>query len=78
MEFTKKEPLIILIAGQAGSGKSTLAEYLRKEYEKINKRVIISPYTKYLKKYIEEITNEKTDHSYPAVCHAGTACGLRQ
>ena len=45
MEFIKKEPLIILIAGTAGSGKSTLCEYLKKEYEKINKKVIISPYT---------------------------------
>lgn len=61
MEFIKKEPLIILIAGTAGSGKSILCEYLKKEYEKINKKVIISPYTKYLKKYIEEITNEKID-----------------
>ena len=61
VEFIKKEPLIILVAGQAGSGKSTLCEYLRQEYEKINKCVIISPYTKYLKKYIEEITNEKID-----------------
>ena len=59
MEFRKKEPLIILIAGRAESGKSTLAEYLKLEYQKNNMKVIVSPYTKYLKKYIEEITNEK-------------------
>lgn len=63
MEFIKKNPLIILIAGYSGSGKSTLCEYLKKEFEKINKKVIISPYTKYLKKYIEEITNEKIDEA---------------
>jgi len=59
MEFIKKEPLIILIAGRAGSGKSTLAELLKKEYELKNKKVVISPYTKYLKNYIEEITRQK-------------------
>lgn len=59
MEFIKKEPIIILIAGRARSGKSILAENLKKEYELINKKVIISPYTKYLKKYIEEITGKK-------------------
>ena len=59
MEFIKKEPLIILIAGRARSGKSVLAEYLKKECENQNKKVIISPYTKYLKHYIEEITNQK-------------------
>lgn len=61
MDFIKKEPLIILLAGRAGSGKSTLAKYLKKEYESQQKKVIISPYTKYLKNYIEEITNKKID-----------------
>lgn len=61
MEFIKKEPLIILIAGRARSGKSLLAKYLKEEYEKQNQKVIISPYTKYLKQYIEEITNQKID-----------------
>lgn len=59
MEFKKRTPLIILIAGRARSGKSTLAKYLRTEYQFQNKKVIISPYTKYLKNYIEEITNKK-------------------
>lgn len=59
MEFKKKEPLIILVAGRARSGKSTLAEYLKEEYQKWGKKVVISPYTKYLKRYIEEITGEK-------------------
>lgn len=59
MEFVKKDPLIILIAGRARSGKSVFAEHLKTEYESQNKKVIISPYTKYLKHYIEEITNQK-------------------
>lgn len=61
MEFIKKEPLIILIAGRARSGKSLLAEHLKNVYIKKNKKVVISPYTKYLKLYIEEITNQKID-----------------
>jgi len=61
MNFIKKEPLIILIAGRARSGKSTLAEYLKEEYKKQEKKVIVSPYTKYLKNYIEMITEEKID-----------------
>ena len=61
MEFTKKEPLIILIAGKARSGKSTVAEYLKEKYEKDNKKVVISYFTKYLKMYIEEITGSKID-----------------
>lgn len=59
MNFFKKQPLIILIAGRARSGKSILAKHLKLTYEKYNKKVIVSPYTKYLKHYIEEITNEK-------------------
>ena len=61
MKFVKRKPLIILIAGRARSGKSILAEYLKKEYEKQNKKVIISPYTKYLKGYIEKITDKIID-----------------
>lgn len=59
MEFKKKKPFIILIAGRARSGKSTLAKYLQNEYTKSNKKVIISPYTKYLKNYIEEVTEQQ-------------------
>lgn len=58
MEFTKKEPIIFLVAGRARSGKGTIAKYIEHYYQQQNKKVIISPYTKYLKKYIEEITGE--------------------
>lgn len=61
MEFIKREPLIILIAGKARSGKGTIAKHLEQIYLKQNKKVVISPYTKYLKQYIEEITKRKID-----------------
>lgn len=61
MIFTKKEPIIFLIAGRARSGKNTVCEIIKKYYEVKNKKVIVSPYTKYLKKYIEEITGEVID-----------------
>ena len=57
MKFRDKKPVIILIAGKARSGKNTLANYIKEELEKKNLKVVISPYTKYLKQYIESITN---------------------
>ena len=59
MEFKRKKPIIILIGGRARSGKSTLSNFIEEEYKKQNKKVIISPYTKALKNYIEIITEEK-------------------
>ena len=64
MNLKKTDPLIILIAGKSGSGKSTLAKYLKEEYELQHKKVIDSPYTKYLKQYIEKITGEKIDENH--------------
>ena len=61
MQFIKKDPIIFLVAGRARSGKGTIAKYLENYYQDLNKKVIISPYTKYLKKYIEDITDEKID-----------------
>ena len=61
MEFVKKDPMIILIAGKARSGKNTVAKYFQQEFFKEGKRVVVSPYTKYLKRYIEEITGVSMD-----------------
>lgn len=61
MEFIKREPLIILIAGKARSGKGTIAKYLEQIYLEQGKKVVVSPYTKYLKQYIEDITGQKID-----------------
>ena len=61
MEFTRKKPLIILVAGRAGHGKSTLAKYLETIYIKSGKKVVVSPYTKYLKRILEDIMYMKMD-----------------
>ena len=61
MNFVRKKPIIFLIAGKAGSGKSTVAKIIESKYLEDNKKVIISPITKYLKKYIEEITGDIID-----------------
>lgn len=60
MNFEKKNTLIILIAGKARSGKGELAHFLEEELKK-NKKAVLSPYTKYLKQYIYEITGEYRD-----------------
>ena len=66
MEFTKRDPIIILIGGNARSGKSTIAHYMEEKYKEMGKSVVQSPFTKYLKDYIEEITEEKyTDQDKP-------------
>ncbi len=61
MEYENKRPLIICICGKARSGKGTVSDYLFELFSKDNKKVIVSPYTKYLKKYIEEITGDVID-----------------
>lgn len=60
MNFEKKNTLIVLIAGKARSGKGELAHFFEQELKK-NKKVILSPYTKYLKQYIYEITGKYRD-----------------
>ncbi len=60
MELNSNENiLIIAICGKAKSGKSTIGKNLYEEYTQKGYKVINSPYTKYLKKYIEEITGQK-------------------
>ena len=61
MQIERKNPRIFLIAGRARTGKNTIAKYIKEYYEEKGNKVVISPYTKYLKKFIEEITNEKID-----------------
>lgn len=61
MSYKRKEPIIFLIAGRARSGKNTTGDFIKEYYQNLNKKVIISEYTKYLKMYIENITNEKID-----------------
>lgn len=61
MEFNKKNTLIILIAGKARSGKGETAKIFEREFSKMKKKIVLSPYTKYLKRYIYEITGEYRD-----------------
>ena len=61
MEINYKNPQIIVIAGKARSGKNTIGEIFKNLYEQDNKKVVISPYTKYLKDYIKEITGNYVD-----------------
>ena len=68
MEFIKKNPLIICTCGKARSGKSLVGKYIYNEYKKNGLKVIISPYTKYLKQYISDITgNSINDDNKPRV-----------
>ena len=59
MNFNKKNTLIILIAGKARSGKGEVASYLKDYFLKKEKKVILSPYTKYFKRYIVEVTGKE-------------------
>lgn len=67
MNFNKKKrTLIFCVCGKAGSGKSLVGKYIYNEYQKKNYKVIISPYTKYLKLYIKDITGKRvTDKNKP-------------
>lgn len=56
MEIEYKNPKIYLIAGKARHGKDTIAGYLKEFYENDNKKVIFSPYAKYIKFYAKEMT----------------------
>ena len=61
MDVNYRNPKIIVIAGKARSGKNTIGDIFKKLYEQDNKKVVISPYTKYLKDYIKEITGNYVD-----------------
>ena len=66
MELKKREPLIFCICGKARSGKSLVGKYINDKLQECGYKVIISPYTKYLKQYISEITGKKiTDNNKP-------------
>lgn len=61
MNYINKKPLIICICGKALSGKSTLSNYFYEFYKDNCLKVIVSPYTKYLKQYIYDITGNIVD-----------------
>ena len=76
MEFKNKDPLIICVCGKAGSGKSSVAKYIFNKYKENKLDVIMSPYTKYLKKYISEITGwNMEDQDKPrGFCSCSSVC----
>ena len=59
VEFSFRNPVIVLIGGKARSGKSTVGSYFKDVFEDRGGKVIFSPYTKYLKQYIKEVTGEE-------------------
>ena len=56
MEIKKRNPKIYLMCGKAKHGKDTFSAYLKEEYEKNNKKVIVTQLSKYIKYYAREMT----------------------
>lgn len=56
MEINKKNPTIYLMCGKAKHGKDTFSSYIKNEYEKNNKKIIITQLSKYIKYYAREMT----------------------
>lgn len=56
MEINKRNPKIYLMCGKAKHGKDTFSAYLKEEYEKNNKKVIVTQLSKYIKYYAREMT----------------------
>ena len=66
MEVYNHNPKIYLIGGKSRHGKDTFASYLKKYYEENGKKVILSPYAKYIKFYVKEMTNwDGSDETKP-------------
>lgn len=55
-EVSYKNPKIYLVSGKARHGKDTLSTYLKEEYEKNDKKVIVTQLSKYIKYYAREMT----------------------
>lgn len=56
MEIENKNPKIYIIGGKAKHGKDTFSAYLKSEYERHNKKVIVTQLAKYIKYYAREMT----------------------
>ena len=66
MEVYNHNPKIYLLAGKSRHGKDTLAVFLKEKYEQEGKKVIISPYAKYIKFYAKEMTGwDGSDETKP-------------
>lgn len=56
MEYSKKNPKIYLMCGKAKHGKDTFSSFLKEEYEKNHKKLIVTQLSKYIKYYAREMT----------------------
>ena len=56
MNIEFKNPNIYLIGGKARHGKDTFSSYLKEEYERNGKKVIVTQLSKYIKYYAREMT----------------------
>lgn len=56
MEIEKRNPVIYLMCGKAKHGKDTFSGYLKAEYEKNGKKLIVTQLSKYIKYYAREMT----------------------
>lgn len=66
MSLENRDSLVICICGKARSGKSLVGKYIYDYYVDNGYDVVFSPYTKYLKMYISEITGwDMTDKDKP-------------
>ena len=57
MEVRDKEAKIFIISGKARSGKDTLSSFLKSEFNKMNKKVIILQFSKYIKEYAMNVSD---------------------
>lgn len=56
MEMINRNPKIFVVGGKARHGKDTFSSFLKEEYEKSGKKVLITYLGKYIKYYAREIT----------------------
>jgi len=63
MEFIKKDPKVLLLSGKYEHGKDTLAQYIKNEYEKKGKLVLILSFGFYIKEYAKKITDWNEEDS---------------
>ena len=52
-----KNPIIYILSGKARAGKDTAAGFLKSEYEKIGKSVIVLQFSSYIKESIQLVHN---------------------
>lgn len=56
MEIEKRNPKIYIMCGKAKHGKDTFSAFLKKVYEKNDKKIIVTQLSKYIKYYAREMT----------------------